>query len=156
MAENIDELYCLSDVMPGCTIHLSKVSPAEYTKRVQDDAAFEVPYEKEEPWGVFQELEVATEGHGNGQYHVHVVQNAANEAQERRLMEAQWAANAAAEAAAAAAAGERFHVLKDLYANEGLVETCSCIYGNPCVDEYGCKDWTNRYAVATKNGWKGF
>ena len=96
MAENIDELYCLSDVMPGCTIHLSKVSPAEYTKRVQDDAAFEVPYEKEEPWGVFQELEVATEGHGNGQYYVHVVQNAANEAQERRMMEAQWAAAAAA------------------------------------------------------------
>ena len=36
------------------------------------------------------------------------------------------------------------------------MESCSCIYGNPCVDEYGCKDWDNRYAVAKKNGWKGF
>jgi hypothetical protein len=37
-----------------------------------------------------------------------------------------------------------------------VLESCSCVYGNPCVDEYGCKDWDNRYAVATKNGWKGF
>lgn len=35
-------------------------------------------------------------------------------------------------------------------------ESCSCIYGAPCVDEYGCRDWTNRFAVAKKNGWKGF
>ena len=28
--------------------------------------------------------------------------------------------------------------------------------GNPCVDEYGCKDWDNRYAIAKINGWKGF
>ena len=35
-------------------------------------------------------------------------------------------------------------------------ETCSCIYGNPCVDEYGCRDWYNRYAIAKNNGWKGF
>jgi hypothetical protein len=35
-------------------------------------------------------------------------------------------------------------------------ESCSCIYGNPCVDEYGCKDWYNRMDVAKKNGWKGF
>lgn len=36
------------------------------------------------------------------------------------------------------------------------LESCSCIYGNPCVDEYGCKDWHSRYAVAKANGWKGF
>ena len=35
-------------------------------------------------------------------------------------------------------------------------ESCSCIYGNPCVDEYSCRDWDNRMAVAMKNGWKGF
>ena len=33
-------------------------------------------------------------------------------------------------------------------------ETCSCIYGNPCVDQYICSDWKNRFEVATKNGWK--
>ncbi|CAN0006406.1 unnamed protein product, partial [Pylaiella littoralis] len=36
------------------------------------------------------------------------------------------------------------------------LESCSCVYGNPCVDEYGCKDWHSRYAVAKANGWKGF
>ena len=33
-------------------------------------------------------------------------------------------------------------------------ETCSCLYGNPCVDEYICNDWKNRFEIATKNGWK--
>jgi hypothetical protein len=33
-------------------------------------------------------------------------------------------------------------------------ETCSCLYGNPCVDQYICLDWGNRFEVATKNGWK--
>ena len=36
------------------------------------------------------------------------------------------------------------------------MESCSCIYGNPCVDEYGCKEWENRFVIATKNGLKGF
>ena len=31
-------------------------------------------------------------------------------------------------------------------------ETCSYLY--PCVDEYICNDWKNRFEVATKNGWK--
>ena len=35
-------------------------------------------------------------------------------------------------------------------------ESCSCLYGNPCVDEYGCRDWHNRMAVSKANGWKGF
>jgi len=35
-------------------------------------------------------------------------------------------------------------------------EGCSCIEGNPCLDAYGCKDWTNRFEVAKKHGWKGF
>lgn len=36
------------------------------------------------------------------------------------------------------------------------MESCSCIEGNPCADAYCCKDWKNRFEVATKNGWKGF
>eukprot|EP00658_Telonema_sp_P-2_P002444 TRINITY_DN10922_c0_g1_i3.p1 TRINITY_DN10922_c0_g1~~TRINITY_DN10922_c0_g1_i3.p1 ORF type:complete len:517 (+),score=98.74 TRINITY_DN10922_c0_g1_i3:354-1904(+) len=32
-------------------------------------------------------------------------------------------------------------------------ESCSCLEGNPCVDAYGCKDWHNRFDVATKHGW---
>jgi hypothetical protein len=33
-------------------------------------------------------------------------------------------------------------------------ETCSCLYGNPCVDQYECRDWNNRFEVAKKNGMK--
>jgi hypothetical protein len=35
-------------------------------------------------------------------------------------------------------------------------EGCSCLFGNPCMDQYICKDWDNRYAVSKSNGWKGF
>lgn len=35
------------------------------------------------------------------------------------------------------------------------MEGCSCIEGNPCMDAYGCKDWTNRYTVAKAHGWRG-
>ena len=35
-------------------------------------------------------------------------------------------------------------------------EGCSCLYGNPCQDQYVCQNWANRFEVAKKNGWKGF
>ncbi len=34
-------------------------------------------------------------------------------------------------------------------------EGCSCLYGNPCIDSYVCGDWTNRFEVAKRNGFKG-
>ena len=34
--------------------------------------------------------------------------------------------------------------------------TCSCVYGNPCLVAYNCKDWANRFDVAKRNGWRGF
>ena len=30
-------------------------------------------------------------------------------------------------------------------------EGCSCLYGNPCVDQYVCLDWENRFEVAKAN-----
>ncbi|EGR27302.1 hypothetical protein IMG5_198100 [Ichthyophthirius multifiliis] len=30
-------------------------------------------------------------------------------------------------------------------------EGCSCLYGNPCVDQYVCQDWNNRFMVAKNN-----
>ena len=29
--------------------------------------------------------------------------------------------------------------------------SCSCLWGNPCVSEYNCKDWANRFAVAKRH-----
>ena len=33
-----------------------------------------------------------------------------------------------------------------------IVETCSCLQGEPCVDKDNCLDWTNRVAVAKSYG----
>jgi hypothetical protein len=45
-AAAIDEEYCLTDAMPGCLIHLSRISTEEFTKLSQDPelqaAGFEV------------------------------------------------------------------------------------------------------------------
>jgi hypothetical protein len=55
-ASEIDEEYCLSDIMPGCSIQLSRTTPAEYTKLAQKNPQYEIKYEKEEPKGTFINL----------------------------------------------------------------------------------------------------
>lgn len=30
--------------------------------------------------------------------------------------------------------------------------SCSCLYGNPCMSMYACKEWKNRFEVAKANG----
>lgn len=35
--------------------------------------------------------------------------------------------------------------------NQQRGEGCSCLYGNPCVDQYVCQDWNNRFTVAKNN-----
>ena len=35
-------------------------------------------------------------------------------------------------------------------------EGCSCLFGNPCMESYTCKNWQNRFEVAKANGWKGY
>lgn len=134
--EQIDEVYCLSFVMPNCLIHLSHHNPS--TKRqLEIDGKFDELFLPEIPRGVFQNL-VA-----NNDYYVYVEQEAAQLERDQAMMRQRMQADPKnAEA---------------LSKDDGRVmESCSCIYGNPCVDEYGCRDWGNRFAIATKNGWKGF
>eukprot|EP00614_Pseudopedinella_elastica_P002946 CAMPEP_0172607934 /NCGR_PEP_ID=MMETSP1068-20121228/28056_1 /TAXON_ID=35684 /ORGANISM="Pseudopedinella elastica, Strain CCMP716" /LENGTH=367 /DNA_ID=CAMNT_0013411063 /DNA_START=206 /DNA_END=1309 /DNA_ORIENTATION=+ len=138
-AAAIDEEYCLTDVMPGCQIHLSRISPEEFTKLSQlpeYGADFEVKYEKEEPWGVFQDLETVRK------YYVWVVQDPKQQEKERQKMKSQWEKAQAAEKVVAAQKAEE--------AKEG----CSCVDGMPCMDPYICLDWENRVAVACKHGFK--
>jgi hypothetical protein len=135
--ENIDEVYCLSFVMPNCRIHLSSLPPAEKRKR-ECDNNFEGMFVEEKPPGVYQRLIKA------GTYYVYVEQEAARLMRDQEIMR---------QRALTQSKSVSMAFLKD---DGRVLESCSCIYGNPCVDEYGCKDWSNRYAVATKNGWKGF
>ena len=134
-AEAIDEEYCLSFVMPNCTIALLTVEP----KKLHDDDLAVNPYVAEEPEGTFQGMLKDTT------YWVLPIQDARQLRLDQETNKLRFAA-AKKEVAAQDAK----------YKEMGLAETCSCIYGNPCMDEYGCKDWSNRFAVATANGWKGF
>jgi hypothetical protein len=137
--ENIDEVYCLSFVMPGCLIHLSKHSPT-LKRQLEIDERFDDLFLKEDPRGTYHGLEV------DQTYYAYVEQEAEQLARDQAITK------------------QRLQSLegggkngKKLEKDDGRVlESCSCIYGNPCVDEYGCKDWSNRCAVATQNGWKGF
>jgi hypothetical protein len=53
--DNIDEVYCLSFVMPNCLIHLSTLNPAE--KREKEAAGELDLFIEENPRGTYQGLE---------------------------------------------------------------------------------------------------
>lgn len=140
--ENIDEEYCLSFVMPDCHIHLSKHEPA-VKRELEANGELNELYIHEDPPGTYHGLR------NNEVYYVYVEQEALQFARDQERMK-----HVAASMEGAVQKDENGDIIKP---DDGRgMESCSCIYGNPCVDEYGCKDWTNRYAVAKKNGWKGF
>eukprot|EP01040_Poterioochromonas_malhamensis_P017893 gene17893-20715_t len=134
--ENVDEVYCLSFVMPNCLVHLSIHDPAT-KRRLEIEEKFEELFLPEIPRGTYQNL-VADQT-----YYVYVEQESAQLERDQAMTRLRLQNDPTALAA--------------LKKDDGRVlESCSCIYGNPCVDEYGCRDWANRFAIATKNGWKGF
>eukprot|EP01041_Mallomonas_annulata_P013781 gene13781-29301_t len=137
-AANIDETYCLSFVMPNCLIHLSLLPPIE--KRTQEIECNYDIFVKEDPRGTFHGLRT------DSSYYVYVDQEADQLKRDQEIIKLRLATHGAGAATATS-------VTKD---DGRVLESCSCLYGNPCVDEYGCKDWNNRYAVAKINGWKGF
>ncbi|TMW57265.1 hypothetical protein Poli38472_003190 [Pythium oligandrum] len=131
---NIDEVYCLSFVMPNCLVRLSYHPNAERFER-ENTGTFD-SLVREDPRGVYQDL-IKDET-----YYVVVEQEADQLRRDQEATKVKWAPE----------------IKQDkLSKDDGRgFESCSCIYGNPCVDEYGCKDWHSRFAIATANGWKGF
>jgi hypothetical protein len=150
-AAAVDEEYCLSYAMPNCSVHLSRVPNAQRLEC--EAAAAEVGVASpppssvlvlERPAGTFRGLEVGTE------YFVFARQ------QEEQLRLDQQAMAARARDMEGFAERDK-DAPEPLGKDDGRAfESCSCIYGSPCVDEYGCRDWGARFAVAGKNGWKGF
>lgn len=133
-AANIDEVYCLSFVMPNCVIHLSTYNPIE-KRQLQIEGNIDY-FMKEDPRGTFHDLEK------DRTYYVYVEQEAdqlaRDQERQRRI--------------ATSMEGINEKGVKHNREQEG----CSCLYGNPCMDEYICKDWHNRFSVARANGWKAF
>ena len=139
-SEYIDEEYCLSYVMPNCKINVSCLDAKDRFAR--EEAGDIGVCLVEEPKGIFNGLEA-----GNS-YYVFIVQE---EEQLKRDQELMRLRALSMEGAVDPNAPEP--LLKD---DGRVMESCSCIYGNPCIDEYGCKDWGSRMKVALENGWKGF
>lgn len=132
---NIDDVYCLSFVMPECQIRLSRHPNAE--RFAHENAEVFDSFIPEDPSGVYHGLERGTT------YYVVVEQDADQLRRDQEATRAAWEPELQQHKRCEKDDGRGF-------------ETCSCIYGNPCADEYGCKDWHARFAVATANGWKGF
>jgi hypothetical protein len=140
--DNIDDVYCLSFVMPECSVHLSELSPQEIREKDAECLRMEDFFVKEEPKGTYLHMKKDTN------YYIYVVQQ---EEQLKRDQERMRLIASQMENENSNSGGD--NIVRD--DGRGF-EQCSCIYGNPCLDEYGCKDWDNRYAISTKNGWKGF
>jgi hypothetical protein len=139
--ENIDDVYCLSFVMPNCCIHLSTLEPGVKREKESEGVPVDDLYVREEPRGTYHHLRT------DQPYYVYVEQEADQLKRDQEKMK-----NVAAQMEGASVEGS-----SGIERDDGRgMESCSCIYGNPCVDEYGCKDWDNRMTIALKNGWKGF
>jgi hypothetical protein len=131
-ASRIDEDYGLSDVMPACRIMLSQIDSKARTLYSNAHHGTEAPWVREDPVGTFRDL-LAGET-----YFCIVIEDPAQYAQDMQALAARLQAEGVSSA------------------TEERVEGCSCLYGNPCLDQYICRDWDSRFAVAKKNGWKGF
>mmetsp|Transcript_124182 Transcript_124182/g.359127 ORF Transcript_124182/g.359127 Transcript_124182/m.359127 type:complete len:280 (+) Transcript_124182:105-944(+) len=121
-AATIDELYCLTDVMPGCFIHLAEK---------EFEHGEDHHYMKEDPPGTFHGLMA------NETYWCYVQQDPEQEKKDQERMRQQWAG-----VQVGGGVGDR--------GSEG--ETCSCGWGAPCTNPMICKDWDNRFANAIKAG----
>ncbi|KAG1687987.1 hypothetical protein DVH05_004506 [Phytophthora capsici] len=132
---NIDEVYCLSFMMPNCLVRLSQHPNPERFQR-EESGVFD-SLVREDPQGTYHDLET------DRTYYVVVEQEADQLRRDQEAAKALWDGEIQKQKKTEKEDGRGF-------------ESCSCIYGNPCVDEYGCRDWHSRFAVATKNGWKGF
>ena len=140
-SEEIDEEFAISFAMPGSHMYLSDISPKERTELENGPNPDETvpPYYSSSSGNIFTNMET------NEVYYCIVIQDKEQFLKDQSKFQ-RVAKNMMTE--------EKSLSLKN---DDGRgFETCSCIYGNPCVDEYGCRDWYNRYAIAKKNGWKGF
>ena len=145
-SEEIDDVYNLTFVMPKCLIHLSQFNPQQRKEAIESNNGlldFDSFYLKENPVGHFHGLI------SNASYYVYVEQEAEQLLRDQEVMRSKVATMTMM----GVGQGNHNGIVRD---DGRVLESCSCIYGNPCVDEYGCKDWDNRLAIATKNGWKGF
>jgi len=121
-AAAIDDVYCLSEFMTGCFIHLGEKEFGYGEEQV---------YMKEDPPGTFRGL-MAGET-----YWCYVQQDPEQEKKDQELMRQKYVG-----VVVGGGVGDR----------GSEVESCSCAWGAPCTNEMVCKDFVNRFANALKAG----
>jgi hypothetical protein len=135
--EDVDEEYCLSDVMQGCRIELTHHDP-----KLDSNPPF---IDKHVRWkfdeGEWRSL-YTYEDRAPKKYWVVVIQDSR---QIEKLANTQPHKDNAV-----TTNNEEGYFYGN---NVGYVEGCSCLEGNPCSEfnKYNCKDWANRFAVALEN-----
>jgi len=130
-AEKIDDEYALTFVMPKCKIRLTLEKNAGMNPS-------DLTFVKEEPEGTYQGLEVGKT------YYAYCDEDAEEKAKAEAKSRAYYADS-----------NNNLTKPEDVTGDRNGGESCSCVWGNPCVSPYNCKNWHNRFAVAKANGWKG-
>jgi hypothetical protein len=142
-ADVLDQEYAISFAYPNCRLHLTLYSPSDFSFEEKLGTTVR-PLVQEGPQGTFIGLTC------NETYWIDIEEDHA----ERVAYEERQAELALKSAKKREAAEAREN--DPLRIETTKLESCSCIEGNPCVDAYCCKDFSNRYEVAKKHGWKGF
>ncbi|OQR82825.1 hypothetical protein ACHHYP_15472 [Achlya hypogyna] len=124
----IDDAYALSFVMPEGHIHLSEYAPCE--KRLLEIAGANVYMPETAPGTISSLCPGRT-------YFVYVTEPASATSQ------CTLSPRKESSSVIALSDGRGF-------------DSCTCIEGTPCTDEYGCRNWRQRFAIATQHGWAGF
>ena len=145
--EDVDEEYCLSDVMQGCRIELTHHDP-----KVESNPPF---IDKHVRWkfdeGEWRSL-YTYEDRAPKKYWVVVIQDSR---QIEKLANTQPHKDIAGTTTTPTTGVPPNNNEEGYFYgnNVGYVEGCSCLEGNPCSEfnKYNCKDWANRFAVALEN-----
>ena len=148
--EEVDEEYCLSDIMPDCSLELIDMKPQ--ARIDQENAGIPTPFiKKTVRWnfdvGEWQSLYTYDlDDREPKKYWIVVFQN---EKQREKAL-AKTRQRMAKVVVPDQVQGEESYYYGN---NVGYVEGCSCLEGNPCTEfnKYNCKDWDNRIAVALAN-----
>eukprot|EP01116_Phalansterium_solitarium_P006906 TRINITY_DN19332_c0_g1_i1.p1 TRINITY_DN19332_c0_g1~~TRINITY_DN19332_c0_g1_i1.p1 ORF type:complete len:299 (-),score=30.36 TRINITY_DN19332_c0_g1_i1:22-918(-) len=135
-SDAVDDELALTFAFPNCKLHLTPTAP-DPTR----ESGPAPPLIDEAPPGVFVGLET-------GSILWVVVEEDLEEERKAEERQRQYVERMTKERNAKAQKDNGIKVERE--------ESCSCVEGNPCLSQYSCKDWENRYEVAKRHGWKGF
>lgn len=140
----VDDEMSLSFVFPACVLHLVRGEGADGRAPPASGAAPDAPesWVPEDPPGTFTGLR-------DGEWLWVVVEEDPGEAAAAAERQAAYVAQRQQRGGGGGEDADGGAIKKE------AIEGCSCIWGNPCAEPYGCQDFAGRFALAKAHGWKG-